>query len=121
MTKRSVREPETHRLTCTIGSEELGLLKTQLSAAVDTLRRAEEEKKDVARQLGEKVERAKKAVCDLNNETESGKGIRDVICTWRIETGEGGERQWYLRRKDTGEAISLEPLRADDLQETLFS
>lgn len=120
-TKRATRDPETHKLCCTLDQDEVALLKTRLSAAVDTLRRCADEKKVIAKQLADKVEAAKKAVCALNDETETGKGVRDVICTWKIEHAPEGGKRWYLRRGDTGEAISTEPLRADDLQEQMFS
>jgi len=67
------------------------------------------------------IEGAKDRVLALNIETETGSGIRDVICKWRTETSEKGMREWVLRRSDTGEAVGVQPLRADEMQEEMFS
>lgn len=109
---------ETRRLQCDLPEHELELLRKELSGEVWNLASLEAEKKRLVAAMGEQIERSKKRILDLNLETETGKGLRDVHCTWRTER-DGQRREWVLRRKDTGDAISVEPLTAADAQEEL--
>lgn len=112
---------ETHRLSCKLPEHELELLRKSLSAEVYQLEALEAEKKRLVSAMGEQIDGAKTRIRNLNLETETGSGIRDVICRWKTEVGEKGQREWVLRRTDTFEAVSVAPLRADENQEELFS
>lgn len=109
---------ETRRLQCSLPEHELELLRKELSGEVWHLSQLEAEKKRLVAAMGEQIDAAKKRILDLNLETETGKGVRDVICRWRTER-DGSKREWVLRRMDLGEAISVEPLTAADAQEEL--
>ena len=113
---------ETRRLQCELPEHEQELLRKELSGEVWHLASLEAEKKRLVAAMGEQIEKSKKRVLDLNLETETGKGIRDVICRWRTELDpKEGKREWVLRRTDTQDAISVEPLTATDAQEEMFS
>jgi hypothetical protein len=113
---------ETRRLQCDLPEHELDLLRKELSGEVWHLASLEAEKKRLVAAMGEQIERSKKRVLDLNLETETKKGIRDVICKWRTELDpKERKREWVLRRADTHEAVSVEPLSAADAQEEMFS
>lgn len=112
---------ETHRLSCKLPEHELELLRKSLSAEVYQLEALEQEKKALVSAMGEQIDKAKGRIRGLNLETETGSGIRDVICKWRTETDHKGVRQWVLRRADTGEEVAVAPLRADENQEEMFS
>lgn len=112
---------ETHRLSCKLAEYEVELLRKSLSAEVYQLEALEQEKKSLVSAMGEQIDKAKTRIRGLNLETETGSGIRDVICKWRTETNEKGTREWVLRRVDTAEAVSVAPLRADENQEEMFS
>lgn len=109
---------ETRRLQCELPEHELELLRKELSGEVWHLSALEAEKKRLVAAMGEQIEKSKKRILDLNLETETQKGVRDVVCTWRTERS-AQKREWVLRRKDTGEAVSVEPLSAADSQEEL--
>lgn len=79
-----------------------------------------DEKKRLVGAMGEQIEGSETRIKKLNLETETGKGVRSVICKWQIER-DGQKREWVLRRSDTGEAIRVEPLAAADAQEEMFS
>jgi len=112
---------ETVRLSCKLPDHELELLRKSLSSEVYQLEALEAEKKALVSAMGEQIDKAKTRIRGLNLETESGSGIRDVICRWRTEVNEKGGREWVLRRTDTHEAVSVTPLRADENQEEMFS
>ena len=112
---------ETVRLSCKLPEHELELLRKSLSGEVFQLSALEAEKKRLVAAMANQIEGAKDRVLALNIETETGSGIRDVICKWRTETSEKGMREWVLRRSDTGEAVGVQPLRADEMQEEMFS
>lgn len=112
---------ETVRLTCELPEHELELLRKSLSSEVFQLSALEAEKKRLVAAMANQIEGAKDRVANLNLETETGSGVRDVVCRWRTEVNEKGNREWVLRRSDTGAAVSVQPLRADELQEEMFS
>lgn len=115
------RKPdETVALICELPDHELDLMRKELSAEVYQLRALEDEKKRLVSAMGDQVEGAKERVKKLNNETETGKGVRSVICKWSIER-DSNKREWVLRRTDTREAVRVEPLSAVDAQEEMFS
>lgn len=109
---------ETVALTCELPDHELELLRKELSAEVYQLDALEAEKKRLVSAMGDQIEGAKGRVKKLNLETETGKGVRSVICKWTIER-DRDKREWVLRRMDTREAIRVEPLSAVDAQEEL--
>jgi len=111
---------ETVALTCKLPETELDLLRKELSGEVYQLEALETEKKALNSAMGEQIDKTKDRVKKLNNETETGKGVRSVICKWSIERSKD-KREWVLRRMDTGEAIRVEPLSAVDAQEEMFS
>lgn len=115
------RKPdETVALTCELPPHELDLLRKELSTEVYQLRSLEDEKKALVSAMGEQIDKVKDRVKKLNNETETGKGVRSVICKWSIER-DREKREWVLRRMDTKEAVRVEPLSAVDAQEEMFS
>jgi hypothetical protein len=111
---------ETVALTCELPEHELGLLRKELSAEVFQLSALEAEKKRLVSAMGDQIDGAKTRVAKLNLETETGKGVRSVICKWSIER-DGQKREWVLRRTDTRDAVRVEPLSAVDAQEEMFS
>lgn len=80
----------------------------------------EAEKKRLTSAMGDQIDGTKTRIRKLNLETETGSGIRSVICKWSIERSKDA-REWVLRRSDTGEAVRVEPLTAVDSQEEMFS
>lgn len=111
---------ETVALQCELPPHELELLRKELSADVFHRTALEAEKKRLTAAMGEQIEGIKTKIEKLNLETETGKGVRSVICKWAIER-DGQKREWVLRRSDTGEAVRVEPLAAVDAQEEMFS
>jgi hypothetical protein len=115
------RKPdETRALSCKLPETELELLRKELSGEVYQLDALEAEKKSLVSAMGEQIDKAKTRIRKLNLETESGSGIRSVICKWSIER-DRDKREWVCRRTDTHEAVSVEPLSAVDAQEEMFS
>lgn len=112
---------ETVRLSCKLPEHELELLRKSLSGEVFQLDALEAEKKRLVAAMANQIDGAKDRIKALNLETETGSGIRDVICRWRTETNGQGVREWVLRRTDTAEAVGVQPLRADENQEEMFS
>lgn len=112
---------ESVRLSCQLPDHELELLRKSLSSEVFQLEALEAEKKRLVAAMATQIDAAKDRVKALNQETETGSGVRDVICKWRTETSEKGMREWVLRRSDTGAAVGVQPLRADENQEEMFS
>jgi hypothetical protein len=106
---------ETHRLSCKLPPHELELLRKMLSAEVFQLEALEREKRELMAAMKAKIDSAKERILSLNIETETGSGIRDVICKWRTEHGEHG-REWVLRREDNQEMVAVSPLTAADNQ-----
>jgi hypothetical protein len=111
---------ETVALTCVLPDHEVELLRKELSAEVYQLDAIEAEKKRLVSAMGDQIDGAKTRIRKLNLETETGKGVRSVICKWAIER-DGSKREWVLRRMDTKEAVRVEPLSAVDAQEEMFS
>lgn len=111
---------ETHRLSCKLPEHELELLRKTLSAEVFQLEALEREKQELVAAFKSKIDAAKQRILNINLETETGSGVRDVICKWKTELGDKG-REWVLRRQDTGAQIAVAPLTAADSQEELFS
>lgn len=111
---------ETVALSCKLPEHELELLRKELSGEVYQLDALEAEKKRLTSAMGDQIDGAKTRIRRLNLETETGSGIRSVICKWAIER-EKDKREWVLRRTDTGEAVRVEPLAAVDAQEEMFS
>lgn len=114
------RPDETHRLSCKLPEHELELLRKTLSAEVYQLEATEREKKELVAAMTKRIDAAKQRILNVNIETETGSGVRDVICKWKTEIGPNG-REWVLRRTDTGEQVSVSPLTAADAQEEMFS
>lgn len=112
---------ETHRLSVKLPEHELELLRKTLSAEVFQLEALQREKDELVAAMKAKIDAAKQRILNVNLETETGSGIRDVICRWKTETSEKGIREWVLRRQDTFDAVSVTPLTAADNQEELFS
>lgn len=110
------RPDETHRLSCKLPPHELELLRKTLSAEVYQLEALEREKQALVAAMKSKIDAAKERILSINIETETGSGIRDVICKWRTETNERGIREWVLRRSDTQEEVAVSPLTAADNQ-----
>jgi hypothetical protein len=111
---------ETHRLSVKLPEHELELLRKSLSAEVYQLEALEREKQALVAAMKSKIDAAKERILSINIETETGSGIRDVICKWRTEHSDKG-REWVLRRQDTSEMVAVAPLTAADSQEELFS
>lgn len=111
---------ETVALTCELPPHELDLLRKELSAEVFHQQALVDEKKRLVAAMGDQIEGSATRIKKLNLETETGKGVRSVICRWAIERDKD-KREWVLRRGDTGEAIRVEPLAAVDAQEEMFS
>jgi hypothetical protein len=107
---------ETHRLSCKLPAFELELLRKTLSAEVFQLEALEREKKELVSAMQKRIDAAKQRILNVNIETETGSGIRDVICRWRTETSGQGIREWVLRRTDTQEEVAVAPLTAADNQ-----
>lgn len=110
------RPDETHRLSCKLPEHELELLRKTLSAEVFQLEALEREKQELVAAFKSKIDAAKQRILNINLETETGSGIRDVICKWRTETSEKGTREWVLRRSDTADMVAVSPLTAADNQ-----
>lgn len=106
---------ETHRLSCKLPPHELELLRKTLSAEVYQLEALEREKKELVSAMQKRIDAAKQRILNVNIETETGSGIRDVICRWKTEHGDHG-REWVLRREDNGEMVAVSPLTAADNQ-----
>lgn len=111
---------ETRALSCKLPEAELQLLRKELSGEVYQLDALEAEKKALVSAMGDQIDKAKLRVRKLNLETETGSGIRSVICKWSIERDKD-KREWVCRRSDTGDAVAVEPLSAVDAQEEMFS
>ena len=111
---------ESVELTCELPPHELELLRKELSGEVYKLEALEAEKKRLVSAMGDQIDGAKLRVRKINLETETGKGVRSVVCKWSIER-DGSKREWVLRRMDTHEAVRVEPLSVVDAQEEMFS
>lgn len=111
---------ETVALSCKLPEAELELLRKELSGEVYQLDALEAEKKALVSAMGDQIDKSKLRIRKLNLETETGSGIRSVICKWSIERDKD-KREWVLRRMDTKEAVRVEPLSAADAQEEMFS
>lgn len=109
------RPDETHRLSCKLSENELELLRKALSAEVFQLEALEREKQELVAAMKARIDAAKQRILNTNLETETGSGVRDVICKWKTEVGEKG-REWVLRRMDTGAQVAVAPLTAADNQ-----
>lgn len=77
----------------------------------------EEQKKDVAKEMKERIDLKRKEAAKLGHVIRSGKEYRPVECTWCPDPVES---RMNLIRTDTGEVVFTRPMTEHERQRALF-
>lgn len=103
--------PETRTLTCLLTPAEVEARGKELARATFDWEAAEEEKKSVVKDLGDKIKEHEANMKRLSRVVRSGKEEREVEIEWRPYPESETMR---LFRMDTGEEISSRPMTREE-------